>query len=334
MFSLKNCASKKEISEKMNKLGKLHIPFLFIINFDLSEASILPLSEINHDEILYSFEGNNNDENIFKTKQIKDSEALFKKFPISENEYKNAFDKVQFHISYGDTYLLNLTFQTKVETSLELSDFYSISKSKYKLYVKENFVSFSPEPFVKIEDGIISTYPMKGTISSSVQNAEENLMNNKKEIAEHYTIVDLLRNDLSIIAKKVRVENFRYIEKIKTNFGEILQTSTKISGELNGEWQSEIGTILTSILPAGSVTGAPKKKTVEIIKNIEDYKRGYYTGVAGIFDGIRLDSCVLIRFIEKTKNGFYFKTGGGITSKSNHKNEYEEMLEKIYVPTI
>jgi para-aminobenzoate synthetase component 1 len=124
------------------------------------------------------------------------------------------------------------------------------------------------------------------------------------------------------------------VEEIRTSKGAILQTSSKISGKLEEGWEKNVGTIITSMLPAGSVTGAPKKKTVEIIKEVENYERGFYTGIAGIFDGTNLSSCVLIRFIEQTDSGLYFKTGGGITSKSDCTKEYQEMLEKIYVPTI
>ena len=90
--------------------------------------------------------------------------------------------------------------------------------------------------------------------------------------------------------------------------------------------------MLKKMLPAGSVTGAPKNKTVEIIQNAETYERGFYTGIAGFFDGMSLDSCVLIRFIEQRNGKFYFKSGGGITAKSEMKSEYEELKQKIYVP--
>jgi len=84
-------------------------------------------------------------------------------------------------------------------------------------------------------------------------------------------------------------------------------------------------------LPAGSVSGAPKHKTLEIIKKAENYERGYFTGVCGYFDGKNLDSCVMIRFIEQ-KNGLVFKSGGGITANSIAQNEYQELINKVYVP--
>ena len=88
------------------------------------------------------------------------------------------------------------------------------------------------------------------------------------------------------------------------------------------------------LLPAGSVSGAPKKKTTEIIASAEGTPRGYYTGIAGLFDGRDLNSGVLIRFIEKRDNGYFYRSGGGITSFSEPLSEYNEMIDKIYVPAI
>ena len=89
---------------------------------------------------------------------------------------------------------------------------------------------------------------------------------------------------------------------------------------------------MAKLLPAGSISGAPKKKTVEILKDIENEPRGFYTGVFGIFDGENLESAVMIRFIEQQGEKLYFRSGGGITSMSNPEEEYKEALQKIYVP--
>jgi len=112
----------------------------------------------------------------------------------------------------------------------------------------------------------------------------------------------------------------------------LLQVSSEIKGNLPDDYNAHIGEILFRLLPAGSVTGAPKNKTVEIICKTETYERGYYTGVFGVFDGKNMDSAVMIRFIEKTADGYVYKSGGGITAFSNLKDEYNEMLKKIYVP--
>jgi para-aminobenzoate synthetase component 1 len=86
------------------------------------------------------------------------------------------------------------------------------------------------------------------------------------------------------------------------------------------------------MLPAGSISGAPKRKTIEIIREVEEYERGFYTGIFGQFDGRNLDSAVMIRYIEQKGDHVIFKSGGGITSFSDCRNEYKEMLAKVYVP--
>ncbi len=318
----------KDIIKQMNAFGKLSDPFLFILDFNLNKPILLRMKNVDPNEISYNLNGiGNTDERIFQPKEI-----IFRKSPVSFDLYHQSFERVMKQIGLGNTYLLNLTFQTKIESNLSLSEIFELSQAKYKLYLKNSFVVFSPEAFVKIENNTISSYPMKGTIDAGLSNAANILMHDKKELAEHNTIVDLIRNDLSIVSKNVRVEKFRYIDKIKTHEKELLQTSSKICGDLSSDWKEHIGDILFSMLPAGSVSGAPKKKTVEIIKEIENYDRGYFTGVFGIFDGEKLDSAVMIRFIEKIGDELFFKSGGGITSFSTRNSEYREMVDKVYLP--
>ena len=205
-------------------------------------------------------------------------------------------------------------------------------RDRYKVFYKDFFVFFSPETFVKIVDNKILTYPMKGTIDASLENAPEILKNDKKEKAEHYTVVDLLRNDLSMVADDVHVEQFQQIDFIKTSQKDLYAMSSEISGIVKPEFDGKIGSIMQKLLPAGSILGAPKPKTLEIILDAEGYDRGYYTGVCGWFDGKNVDSCVMIRFIEKEGDKLYFKSGGGITHMSKLEDEYQEMKNKIYVP--
>ena len=172
-------------------------------------------------------------------------------------------------IRYGDSYLVNLTFPTPVETTLSIADIYRFSHAPYSLLMEEHLVVFSPEPFVRISDGVISSFPMKGTIDASLPDAGKALLDDPKEIAEHNTIVDLIRNDLSLVAKQVRVKRFRYIDTVKTNLKELVQVSSEITGILDPGYPSRIGDLVFSMLPAGSVSGAPKKRTVEIIREAE-----------------------------------------------------------------
>jgi para-aminobenzoate synthetase component 1 len=145
-------------------------------------------------------------------------------------------------------------------------------------------------------------------------------------------VVDLIRNDLAIIASNIKVEKFRYIDKIKAGNKELFQASSHISGKLEENWHENIGNLIVPLLPAGSITGTPKKKTVDLISKIEDFNREFFTGIWGIYDGEELDSSVLIRFLQKDGNNFTYKSGGGITIDSICENEYQEMQDKVYIP--
>lgn len=312
----------------MNDYGTKGRPFLFIIDFEMNHPLILPLDEVDSNNILFDVEGNRN----FSEASAYTDNFFFRiREAISFERYSQAFTYCMQQLTFGNSYLLNLTFPSEIETDLRLKDIFHRSKSKYKLWYKDEFVCFSPETFVKISGGKIYSFPMKGTIDASVNNAEQIILNDKKETAEHYTIVDLIRNDLSMVAHRVRVEQFRYIDRISTQNKDLLQVSSRISGMLPPDYASRIGSIIFTLLPAGSVTGAPKKKTVEIIKQAEQYDRGFYTGIFGYFDGNDLNSAVMIRFIEQTEGKLYYKSGGGITTQSKLQDEYQELLHKIYL---
>jgi para-aminobenzoate synthetase component 1 len=321
--------SKDASISKLNELGAKKEAFLFIISYDMQSNIILPLSEVKSTEVLYDFDGLSNYSNNShdpKTAFIKDC-----KF-VDYVDYKNSFDIVRDNLLYGNSYLCNLTSETEIELEGTLLDVFLSAKAKYKVYLPNRFVCFSPETFVKIENSKIYTYPMKGTIDADIENALDEILNDKKETAEHNTIVDLLRNDLGIVASNVKVSKYRYSDVLQTSNKRLIQISSEITGDLEAEYSKHIGDIIFSILPAGSVTGAPKKKTLEIIEKAEKHSRSFYTGIAGYFDGQKMDSCVLIRYIEQRSRGYFYKSGGGITIYSDPQKEYEELNNKIYVP--
>ena len=312
--------------KKINRLASNKEPFLFVLSYDLKKQFIQPLSEL--DDNVYFKIGNQR--NYPKTPRKKS--YYLKKNPLDFQEYKNALEKILEEIRAGNTYLINLTFKTPIETDLSLKEIFTYAKAKYKLYFKDEFICFSPEKFIEIIDNKISTYPMKGTIEASIPNAKKQILANEKEMAEHVMIVDLMRNDLGMVGTNIQVEKFRYVEKIEAGNKELLQVSSKITAELPENWHETLGDLLQRLLPAGSITGTPKKSTVNIIEKIENYERGFYTGVFGIFDGQNLYSAVMIRFIEKEDNKLFYKSGGGITIDSDAKSEYEELIDKIYLP--
>jgi para-aminobenzoate synthetase component 1 len=316
------------MKNQLNQLGKAKIPFLFIIDFEIKKFYLAPLDNQDNN-IFFSIDGFSN----VKSPHQLTSSFYLKKKAISFSRYTTAFNRVIKEMIEGNTYLLNLTFPTEIETNASLRDIFFLSQAPFKLYFQDQFVTFSPERFVKIKNNVIKTYPMKGTIDALIPNADKKILASEKEKAEHTMVVDLLRNDLSIVAKKIKMNKFRYIDKIKAGPKTLLQVSSEISGVLENTWHERIGDILLSLLPAGSISGAPKRKTVEIIKAVENYPRGFFTGVFGYFDGNQLDSAVMIRFIEKNGNQLIYKSGGGITIDSDATSEYEEMLEKVYIPS-
>lgn len=319
-----------ELKKEMNKNGANGIPFLFIVDFDLKEGIFIE-NPIEEKEILFHCPLGNN---IPHENKIDKGRGGLSFYPVSFEEYQQKFEIVMAGLKRGDSFLTNLTIKTPIESPYTLEQIFHLSNSPYRLYVPDMFVCFSPERFVKIVDGMISTNPMKGTISADVENAENMILSDEKETAEHYTIVDLLRNDLGIVANNIRVERFRYIDYIQTNKQDILQVSSEITGRLEHDYCARLGDIIFQMLPAGSVSGAPKESTVNIIRKSENESRGYYTGVFGYFDGEQFDSAVLIRYIEEVDGQKYFRSGGGITVYSDPKKEYNEILEKIYLPFI
>ena len=352
---------KQEIIDKINRLANQDEPFLFVINYQGDKAFIRQLSDINPEECLFDFEGRGNSSDEMKNNSEKIAEISWQIAPPLYEDYERSFDIGKNNIMAGNSYLTNLTCKVPVSCNLSLEDIFHRAKGKYKLLLRRKrnltpFVCFSPETFVRIKNGRIYSYPMKGTLDASLPNAEKLLMEDRKEAAEHATIVDLIRNDLSRVAENVRVDKYRYIDVLHTNKGDILQTSSEISGRLPEDYQEHLGEILDAQLPAGSITGAPKDKTMQIIHEAEGYDRGFYTGIMGIYDQGELNSAVMIRFIEeetspvdfeadgeknfkanegkkpKKSRKLYFKAGGGITSKSDCRKEYEEVIQKIYLP--
>lgn len=321
--------NEEEAIEKMNGLAQAGKPFVFVISYDKTRNIVQSLDEISPDEMLFSFGGISNVPSGL-TAEPTHVEWQFEK-PSSE-AYHRSFSIVQNAEKAGNSYLVNLTCKVPLSTNLSLRDIFLRTTARYRLWIRNSLVCFSPEIFVRLQNGIISSYPMKGTIDATIPCAKQQLMDNVKEKAEHATIVDLIRNDLSMVANHVNVARYRYVERISTNRGAILQTSSEISGRVQSAYITRPGELLMKLLPAGSITGAPKPKTVSIIHSAEGYDRGFYTGCMGVWQDGNIDSAVMIRFVDKENGLLYYKAGGGITAMSDEESEYQEVIEKIYVP--
>ena len=313
----------------MNNLAMQGVPFLFIIDYEGKRAVVEPENKVNANELKYCFNGKGN---ATQTAYPANKDIEWGIEPPTEAEYQHGFNIVRNAMLAGNSYLANLTCRIGLRTNLSLLDLYNAAEARYRLWMKDKLVCFSPETFVKIAQGEISSYPMKGTAEDVSPSSAEQLLANEKEAAEHATIVDLIRNDLSMVAYDVHVERYRYVERLNTHRGPLLQTSSEIRGRLMPHLMQRPGDVIFSQLPAGSITGAPKKKTVEVIAEAENYHRDFYTGVMGRWDNGELDSAVMIRFIDQCHGKLFFKAGGGITAKSNWKDEYHEVIEKVYAP--
>jgi para-aminobenzoate synthetase component 1 len=318
----------ERIIQTVNQWAVEKRPFFLFVDFEMQQPFLCAADELDQQQIRIEFPhfrtGNQVEKGIKK--------IHLQKTPVNFETYQTQFDRVHQELCYGNSFLTNLTSITPIKTDSSLEEIFTQAHARYKILFGDQWLCFSPETFIQIQEGNIWSFPMKGTIDASIPNAAQIILEDEKEMAEHYTIVDLIRNDLSQVASEVRVERFRYLDEIKTAGKNLLQVSSSIRGRLPVIYRSQLGQILFQLLPAGSVSGAPKKKTLEIIREAELQNRGFYTGVAFYDDGQNLDSCVLIRFIEKQKQGLVYRSGGGITTKSNARLEYQEMIDKIYVP--
>ncbi len=315
---------------KMNILGGKRLPFLFIIDYETNHNFVWEPHEINPNKVLFKVNDYTNSNNTEKP-SLPDP-IIFEINPPPYHVYEKSFNRVKKNLVQGNSYLVNLTFPSEISTNLKFEEIFYNANAPYKLFIKDKLVVFSPETFIRIHNNKISSYPMKGTIDASIPDAKKIILKDPKETAEHNTIVDLIRNDLSMISYNVKVDSFRHLSKIQTRQKDLYQISSKITGEIPPDFYKTLGTSLFKLLPAGSICGAPKVKTLDIISESEIYKRGFYTGVFGYFDGESLESAVMIRYIEQYGNKYRFKSGGGITAWSDCKKEYQELIDKVYVP--
>lgn len=314
----------------MNAMGKGGCSFFFMIDAWAEHWVVLEVKKAIEEGFQWFLEG----KGYYLPSRICKKNYRFHFDPVPFERYAQAFAITRAAQLRGESWLANLTFPSLLHTDFTLKDIFAHANSPFRLYIPQMLTVFSPERFIRISSqGKISSYPMKGTIRSDVPNSVNTVLADPKETAEHITIVDLIRNDLTMVANNVHVMRYRFISMVKRNQVPLFQVSSEITGELQSDWRKNLGSIFATILPAGSVTGAPKKRTGEIIQEAELYDRDWYTGVFGYFNGSELDSAVSIRFIKQVDNKLVYLSGGGITINSDVHREYAELKEKIYVPS-
>ena len=256
---------------------------------------------------------------------------------FSKEEYMAAVERAKDYIYDGDIFQVVLSQRLSAKADIDPLAVYrvlrTLNPSPYMYYLKFDeavIVGSSPELLVRVEDGIVETCPIAGTCPRGSDDNEdkrlsEELLGDEKEMAEHTMLVDLGRNDIGRVSKfgTVKVINPMHIEK----YSHVMHIVSNVTGELKDEMDSFDA--LKSILPAGTLSGAPKVRAMEIIDELEPVKRGIYGGCVGYigFDGY-LDTCITIRTIVFHKGRVYIQAGAGIVADSVPEKEFTETLNK------
>jgi para-aminobenzoate synthetase component 1 len=256
---------------------------------------------------------------------------------LSRNEYEAAFDKVQEYLTAGDCYQVNLAQRFMAPASGDAFNAYmnlrTITPSPYSAFLNlphVQILSASPERFLCVRNGQVETKPIKGTRKRGIDNEHDeklinDLRNNPKDRAENLMIVDLLRNDLgkSCAVGSVKVEKLFEVESYAT----VHHLVSTINGTLAAD--KDALALLRACFPGGSITGAPKKRAMEIIEQLEPQRRGIYCGSIGYigWDG-QMDTNIAIRTLIYSAGNIHFSVGGGIVADSNAAEEYQETMDK------
>lgn len=246
-------------------------------------------------------------------------------------------DKAKHHIREGDIFQIVLSNRLSAPFEGSLLNTYrllrTINPSPYMFYFSGTDVEVagaSPETLVKLEGGVLHTFPLAGTrprgkTIEEDKALEAELLADEKELAEHNMLVDLGRNDLGIISRfgSVVVEKFHSIER----FSHVMHIGSTVRGEIRVE--KDALDAVEAVLPAGTLSGAPKIRACQLIAELENNKRGIYGGAIGYIDFAgNMDTCIAIRIAYKKNGRVFVRSGAGIVADSVPEKEYEECLNK------
>jgi anthranilate synthase component 1 len=262
------------------------------------------------------------------------------KLNINKNEFKEAVKKAKKYISLGDVFQVVLSKRYEFNFEGSLAEFYltlkKMNPSPYMFFLKmgkRQIVGSSPEMLVRVENNTIETYPIAGTRPRGKNCKEdealaEELLLNSKEKAEHVMLVDLARNDVGKVAEfgSVKVPEFMVIHK----YSHVQHIASKVVGKLKKGLSCY--DVLKSVFPAGTVSGAPKIRAMEIIDELEPNKRGPYAGAVGYFSyNGNMDFAITIRTLITNENKGYIQSGSGIVADSSPSKEWLETEHKARV---
>ena len=257
------------------------------------------------------------------------------KFP--KERYGQMVEKAKDYIREGDIFQVVLSNPMRAKAEGSLFDTYRVLRvsnpSPYMFYFSSDDIEIagaSPETLVKLEDGHLSTFPLAGTrprgrTKEEDRELEEGLLKDEKELAEHNMLVDLGRNDIGKISKigTVQVEKYMTVE----HFSHVMHLGSTVTGIIRDD--KDAVDAVDAILPAGTLSGAPKFRACQIIEELEQSKRGIYGGAIGYLDFAgNLDTCIAIRLVYKKNGEICIRSGAGIVADSVPEKEFEECCNK------
>ena len=256
---------------------------------------------------------------------------------VSKEEYCKLVEKTKEYIVDGDIFqaVISRQFSSPYEGSLinPYRVLRTTNPSPYMVYMKiddEEIMSTSPETLVRLENGRLTTFPVagsrpRGLTEKEDQELEADLLSDEKELSEHNMLVDLGRNDLGRISKFDSVEVTKYMMIHK--YSKIMHICSQVEGDIKDDCDAL--SAIESVLPAGTLSGAPKIRACEIIEELESEERGVYGGALGYLDFTgNMDTCIAIRMAVKKDGRVYVQAGGGIVADSIPENEYQESANK------
>ncbi|MHB1454583.1 MAG: anthranilate synthase component I [Saccharofermentanales bacterium] len=256
---------------------------------------------------------------------------------MQKDEYCDRVQQAKHHIHEGDIFQAVLSNRFEADFSGDLLPVFralrTINPSPYMFYVSTDGLQVtgaSPETLVKLHNGKLCTYPIAGTCPRGETPEEDerliaDLLKNEKELAEHNMLVDLGRNDLGKVSRfgSVKVEEYQKIVR----YSHVSHISSTVSGLLRDG--ADCFDAMAAVLPAGTLSGAPKRRACEIINRLEGHKRGIYGGAVGYIDfGGNMDLCIAIRMAVQKDGKIYVQSGAGIVADSIPENEYRECISK------
>lgn len=256
---------------------------------------------------------------------------------FQKEQYCEIVEKAKYHIREGDIFQIVPSNRLSALFEGSLLNTYrilrTINPSPYMFYFSGTDVEIagaSPETLVKLENGVLHTFPLAGTrprgrTEAEDQALERELLADEKELAEHNMLVDLGRNDLGKISKfgSVQVEKLHSIER----YSHVMHIGSTVRGEIREEYDALDA--IEAVLPAGTLSGAPKIRACQLIGELENNKRGIYGGAIGYIDFTgNMDTCIAIRIAYKKNGRVFVRSGGGVVADSVPEKEYEETINK------